>query len=143
MKGGNTGEVENPGLKADIGEDPERFLSRSISFDDQFPFARINGIDSLRVVRIWKRIESDPDRAAGEPREPVLQALEQREEFLEAHGDRDDRVAGETHDRELEPAVVMINGEPADERSQSATAKLAEMRADSGAEVATDGGEDQ
>jgi hypothetical protein len=145
MKGGNTGEVANPGLKADIGEDPERFLDRPISIDDQWPIARIKGIDSLRVCRIWQRIEQDPDRAAGEPRDQVMRLLEQREQFLQENGDRADRTAGETHDRELEPAVVTINGEPADDRRQSAKQRLAELRADDGSEatVATDGGADQ
>jgi hypothetical protein len=142
VKGGNTGEVENPGLKADIGEDPERFLDQPIDYDDQWPIARIMGIDSLRVVRIWKRIETDPDRAAGEPREQIIQLLAQREAYLEAHGDRAERTAGETHDRDLKPAAVTINGEPVAEQSRSATEKLAAMRSDSGSEpaVATDGG---
>ena len=140
MKGGNTGEVPNPGLKADLGEDPERFLERSISYDGQMPIARIKGIDDLRVVRVWKRIEKDPDRAAGEPREQIMQLLEEREQFLVQHGEREERTAGETHDRDLPPAEVTINGESADDRSASATAKINSMRNEP--VVATDGGED-
>jgi hypothetical protein len=144
VKGGNTSETPNPELKAELGEDPERFLDRPVSIDDQWPMARINGIDSLAVVRAWKAIERKLGRDDGGPREQIMQLLEDREQYLEEHGDRADRTAGKTHDRELEPAVVTINGEPADDRRQSAKQRLAELRADDDrdATVATDGGED-
>lgn len=89
-------------LKQEIGEDPGRFLDaelveRGPNHTDQtnqrLVRARIRGIDRAEVARAWiaveRRLASEHDR---EPRQRVLELLEDRLKYLEDHGDREERV---------------------------------------------------
>lgn len=101
-------------LKADLGEDPGRFLDRrltsrpacwtliddeeyggrsmerqvdtDVSTSGQLVIARIRGIDHLDRVRVWIAVERRLDRG---PRDPIIELLEEREAELEAEGERE------------------------------------------------------
>lgn len=79
-------------LKRDIGENPARFLDRPISVppDRNSMFrARLEGIDRLDVIGAWKaterRLATEQDR---QPRQHVLDLLDDRREYLLEHGER-------------------------------------------------------
>jgi len=85
-----------PELVERIGEDPARWLDRSLfggESDTSAPGimirARIRGIDDLGVLSAWKAVERRLDRG---PREKVMQMLEDREQELEEIGERPDRL---------------------------------------------------
>ena len=167
-------------MKADIGENPVHFLDRPLRVDDSLPPMirdRIKGIDRLEVLRAYRAVERklqrgediqtlpddvDPDdldfyKHDIEPgRQPVLDALDDREQYLETYGERPrdrtaqwphelpDRYRG-NHDRvvpEKECIIVerdrngnVVERTPYHEaRGSSATAKLNSIRS-----VATDG----
>ncbi|MEZ3163267.1 hypothetical protein ABNG03_00155 [Halorubrum sp. RMP-47] len=81
-------------LSAEHGENPARFLDVEIHVDSgsgtsgELMFARIRGIQTIALVRYWvameRRLASIRDR---DPRERVLQALAQRERYLDEHGE--------------------------------------------------------
>lgn len=86
-----------PKLVEDIGEDPAQFLDHDfVRADGDTPLrtaiARIKGIDSLQVAHAWLAIERRLDRG---PREQVVDVLEDRIAFLEAHGERPDDLPSE------------------------------------------------
>lgn len=87
-----------PSLRDQIGEDPARYLDRD---DLYIAKIRIRGIDFIEVVRAWKAVERRIDRG---PREEVMQLLEERESFLQEHGERDERAA--PADRDVRPKEV-------------------------------------
>lgn len=80
-------------LKDQIGENPVRFLDQKIAEIPESPTsffrARVEGIDRIEVVRAWqaaeRRLASERGR---QPRQHVLEILEQRAEWLEDHGER-------------------------------------------------------
>jgi hypothetical protein len=104
-----------PGLRDDLGEDPARFLDRPLFDGDEHTAspgaimrARIRGIDYLATLRAWKAVERNLDRG---PRDRVIEMLEDREQWLLEHGDRDERLPDEIERRDddqedVEPADV-------------------------------------
>lgn len=130
----------NPTLVEEIGEDPAQFLDRPVSHADQWPKARIDGIERLAVCRAWMAVERKLGRGdGGGPRDLVMQWLEAREAFLQEAGDLEERMEPRDYDRDLPEATVTINGVAAEEaRSSTAIAKLQSRRV--GDAVATDGG---
>jgi hypothetical protein len=78
-------------LEAAIGEDPARYLDRSLASGNgrELAFARIPGIDRLEVVNAWRaaerRLATRDDR---EPRGKLLDLLDEREAYLQEHGER-------------------------------------------------------
>ena len=84
-------------LYEEIGEDPVELLDKpAVATDDEDNLAharaRIRGIAYLDVLRAWKAAERRHDRG---PREQVMGWLEEREAFLEEHGDRNERYTAE------------------------------------------------
>jgi len=93
-----------PNLIEAIGEDPARWLDRPIvGHPNRETVVRtlIDGMDSLERVRAWKACElrlanpqedDNPRNPLDEPRGAIIQRLDQREEWLQLHGERADRV---------------------------------------------------
>lgn len=90
--------TEVPNLNAEesarLGENPARFLAEQIDVDTgagtsgELIFARIRGIATRELVDYWEGVERWLARRKGrDPRENVLEALNQRREELEAYGD--------------------------------------------------------
>jgi len=128
--GSSTDRARYPQLKDDVGEDPARFLDHDLVSTEWSAIveSRINGIDRLPVLRAWLAIERRLDRG---PRDYVIDLLDERERFLQEHGDRprDLRDADELPDRyypggrtdpdDVELEKNLINGEPASEVDRS------------------------
>lgn len=75
-----------PALVESIGEDPARFLDKSGPEYDKNALiaARIRGIDSIEVLRAWRAVE----RRLHGGRSAVVELLDEREAYLEEHGER-------------------------------------------------------
>ena len=81
-------------LSDEYSENPARFLQEPIQIDvgdgttGELMFARIRGIETIALVRYWVAMERRLASIKGrDPRERVLQALAQRERYLEEHGE--------------------------------------------------------
>lgn len=90
---------EFPSLRAQIGEDPARWLDRSIADRNGHANRRgileglIAGMDSLARLRAWKAVERNLGRGRdGGPRSWVIEQLDAREATLERIGERPDRL---------------------------------------------------
>lgn len=91
-----------PVLRERYGYDPARFLDQTLMESGESSTAEsgqmlaravIRGIDTLEKCRAWRAVELRlADRYDREPREAVLGWIEEREAFLEEHGDREDRL---------------------------------------------------
>jgi hypothetical protein len=85
-----------PTLVESIGEDPARWLDADLLADDDrasMVKTLIDGIDSLQRVRAWRAVERRlAARDDRDPRAPIMQRLDQREEWLKLHGERVDRL---------------------------------------------------
>lgn len=130
-------------LKDDLGEDPGRFLdrdllSRPIAYhrvDDEhggtrmetrpdtdcstaatLVSARIRGIDRLDRLSAWRAVERKLDRG---PRPKVMALLQEREQVLQEHGERPDRL-DEQDRRDLEPTESVVEWPERDEGERSA-----------------------
>jgi len=70
-------------LTEDIGEDPARWLDGPLA-----PLPRIRGLRTIKRVRGWQAAErllaSRQDR---DPRERIMAALDEREAYLDQHGE--------------------------------------------------------
>jgi len=158
---------ETPGwqqaMKADIGENPVRFLDREIPVDAESPtsmfIARVRGIDRLEVVGAWlgaeRRLANEQGR---QPRDHVIQLLQRRREYLQENGERPEEVPHphrdelperyQPHDRSLPDADVEwvqrdMDGEVVERRpwSERATGVSKGRRFEAAQQaVATDGG---
>lgn len=145
-------------LKQDVGENLARFLDRKISNPpprNSMFRARLEGIDRLDVVGAWeaaeRRLAREQDR---EPRQHVMDLLNQRRKYLEEHGERPrelttqwphelpDRYRGgrDRHVPEKHVYVITDDGErvPYSERP---TGVSAGRSFDHDRAVATDGGD--
>lgn len=133
-----------PEIEASIGEDPADVLDRDVI--ERGPkhtsktarpqlVARIRGIDYLGVVNAWIQVERALDRG---PREPVMELLERRRDWLLENGDRDDRLDGERTPAAPKDAVWFDEDGEVYDRSTSATSKIAQM--DGGQAAESDGG---
>lgn len=164
---------EFPGLKEEIGEDPARYLDRDLitpeavridtkrksdgSVDEvrviqdrnvstgmALVDARIRGIDQIEVCRAWMAVERALGRGPdGGPREKIIQRLENREQQLEAIGERPDRLE---HGPRLPPewTTVESNVEFVDQPDgEQATMASTSSRHQTRSDVATDGGQDE
>lgn len=76
-----------PELEERIGEDPARFLDENGRDDTKIDLAlaRIRGIDYLENLNAWLAIE----RRLNGGRRVIVDAIEERREYLEEHGERD------------------------------------------------------
>ena len=96
-----------PNLVEDIGEDPARWLDWDLLADpERAEIVRtlIDGIDSMQRLRAWRGVEQklanddengDARNPLEEPRGPIMQRLDQREQWLELNGERPDRLPDE------------------------------------------------
>ena len=128
-----------PRVKADIGEDPARFLDYDLAENDGMratALARIRGIDRIATVRAWIGVERALDRPT---RERIIEALQEREAILGEIGERPDRLE---YGPRPPPSYYRSDSdqdtaseEDEDEEVLTAHQKLQRMR------VRTDGGE--
>ncbi|WP_132060224.1 hypothetical protein [Halorussus amylolyticus] len=149
-------------LKDRHGENPARFLDhRLVEYGadhtdhtlSRMVKDRVRGIDRIEIVRVWKAVERRLDRG---PRKPILDLLDEREAFLEEHGERPPDLRTEwphelperyqPTEREVPPKecfIVKANGErvPYDERPTKATVGRSFDKERSSTEVAADGGD--
>ena len=90
--------TEVPNLNAEesarLGENPARFLVEEIDIDTgagtsgELIFARIRGIATRDLVNYWEGVERWLARREDrDPREEILDALQERREDLEANGE--------------------------------------------------------
>jgi hypothetical protein len=134
-----------PELKADIGEDPARFLDRPFFSNGAgsspllLARARIRGIDSLATLRAWIAVERNLDRG---PRDRIIDLLEERQATLEEIGERPDRLdfQDDRDGRDVETIYEFYDrdGNRLDDDRSMASAP---SRRESTRELATDGGE--
>lgn len=92
-----------PKLVEGIGEDPARWLDWDLLADSQraeMVRTLIDGIDSFERLRAWRAVErklanddynGNARNPLEEPRGPIMQRLDQREQWLELNGERSDR----------------------------------------------------
>lgn len=150
-------------LKQKLGENPARFLDHDLVERgnrhtdhtlQRLVRARIRGIDRLEVVNAWIAVER---KLARGPRDLIIELLEDRKQYLEAHGERPDDLrstpAHELPERyqptdrdspDKECYIITSDGErvPIEERPTSiSTGGRAFDSLTSPTEVATDGGE--
>jgi hypothetical protein len=80
-----------PKLREDLGEDPARYLDVPMFAEGggttrlATAMVRIRGIDKLEVANAWLAVERRIDRG---PRQRVVDAIQERIEYLEEHGER-------------------------------------------------------
>ena len=96
-----------PNLVERIGEDPARWLDWDLLADSQraeMVRTLIDGIDTIERIRAWRGVErklANDDENDGarhpleDPRAAIMQRLDQREQWLELHGERPDRLPDE------------------------------------------------
>jgi len=113
-------------LKDDIGEDPARWLDWDLlNHPDRRQVVRslIKGIDQVKRVRAWQAVERRlADQDDREPRAKILQWLDQREEWLELHGERSDRLQERDEPRDLPPVETTYpDRDDVDEAADRAT----------------------
>jgi len=115
-----------PRLEREYDENPARFLIHRIRVDagdgtnGQLIFARIRGIDSLELANAWaaveRRLAAEYDVVPfDEPREDVLEALQERRDELA--DSPDDPVYWA--DRHIPDKVVRFVDDDGDERDRS------------------------
>lgn len=132
-----------PELVEAINEDPAQFLDHDLDADhDQRRLAvgRIEVIDYLGVVNAWIQVERQLDRG---PRDPIIELLEQRREWILEHGDRDERLEAAGERTPAPPkSVIWIDedGEPYQRTSAERRFQERLERAEKQA-IATDGGD--
>ncbi|WP_135304130.1 hypothetical protein [Haloarcula amylovorans] len=151
------------GIRKRISEDPARWLDWDLlshEFRRKMVLTLIDGMDSVERVRAWRaaerRLAARYDR---EPRAKVMQRLDQREEWLDLHGERPDRLphgprrpcdccgdedgptAAELRERDEEERANVSAGYTPDSVDTSETSP--ETEAATLGQYATDGGERQ
>jgi len=160
-----------PRLADDIGEDPARWLDQDLLSHParrKLVFSLIDGIDSIERIRAWRGVEKKlaNDRFAEQARNPlskprakIMQRLDQREEWLELHGERPDRLPyGPRRPCECCDGEAEVTPEDLRERDKAAAQRLVDSHQAGGVDTdetsarteastigafATDGGEDQ
>jgi len=128
-----------PKLLDRIGEDPARWLDQDLlSHPDRrkLVFALIDAIDSVQRLEAWRAVEKRlaNDRYAEKARNPlekprakIMQRLDQREEWLELHGERPDRLpCGPRRPCECCDGEPAVTPEDLRERDQAAAQRLVE-----------------
>ncbi|WP_424001216.1 hypothetical protein ACOZ4I_15765 [Haloarcula salina] len=150
-------------LRDQIGEDPARWLDWDLlSHADrrEMVFDLIDGMDSLQRVRAWRAVERRlAARDDRDPRAKIMQRLDQREEWLELHGERPDRLpCGPRRPCECCDGEDGVTAADLRERREAAAQRLVESYQAGGVDTsetspetetstlgafATDGGEEQ
>ena len=121
-----------PDLRESIGEDPARYLHGR---EEWVARARIRGIRLRSTIRAWEAVERRlASREAREPRQWVLDALADREAFLEEHGEFDPEPVG------LDPNLGPYPPELWEDRAPGDLPPIT-PHAENIAEPVTDGGE--
>jgi hypothetical protein len=91
--GANTHDPDRPTFPAlvdAIGEDPARYL---YDRDRWVSLARIRGIHRFEVIEAWRAVERNLASHQGrDPRGWVMSALDEREAYLQEHGEFDPDV---------------------------------------------------
>lgn len=93
--GGGSGDLDRPAFPnvvETIGDDPARYLYDRPRW---VALARIRGLRTFDEVRAWRAVEKNLAKRKGvieEPRDWVLDALDDRETELEEHGEFDPDV---------------------------------------------------
>jgi hypothetical protein len=139
-------------LKRELGEDPARFLDAELASDRSrrnMVRDRIRGIDTVEVLRAWEAVERNlANRDGRDPREKVLEWLDQRADVLEEIGERPDRNVYPDEDPEPTESVAVFLDENGDERESRDTYYRSSWNRDRSAsasassdELAADGGE--
>lgn len=130
-----------PRLKDEIGEDPAKWLDRQLVRPPEpgttppkaFVWSLIDGIDSIERCRAWKAVErSLATRDDREPRQAILERLDEREQELREIGERDDRLpdADELQRRRERSETVgscvewVDDGEPYERNSVPSSSKM-------------------
>ncbi|WP_284007849.1 hypothetical protein [Haloarcula pelagica] len=158
-----------PTTRERIGEDPARWLDRELITDAdrrRIVLTLIDGMDSIERVRAWKACErrlanpqadDNPRNPLEEPRAKIIHRLEQREAWLELHGERPERLPeGPRRPCDCCGADGGVSAADLRERDAGAAGRLAEGYSPDGVDVdetstqteaatigqfATDGGE--
>lgn len=131
-----------PELVAAVNEDPARFLDHDLATEHdgrRLAIARIDAIDRLGVVNAWIQVERQLDRG---PREPIIELLEQRREWILEHGGRDDRLEDGDERTPAAPKRVLWIDEDGEPYERSSADERLEERLDRAEQeaVATDEG---
>ena len=147
-------------LKEDIGENPARYLDQLIPKIPESPTsffrARVDGIDRIEVIGAWLAAERKLATEQGrQPRQHVLDALEQRREWLLEHGERPEDLRTEwphelperyrPFDRDVPPKeayVIKCDGERVPYSQRPTTASVGRSSS-TARKVATDGGDER
>jgi hypothetical protein len=117
--------IQLDALAESIGEDPARWLEGPLD-----PHPRIRGFGSVKRVRGWIAAERKFARIRNrDPREGIIDALKQREVYLNNHEPDPD------FERDVPEKTVLLKGEPYDEVDRAGALERVQQR------VATDGGE--
>jgi hypothetical protein len=133
-----------PALRERLGEDPARWLDREIvDSGTSMVLDRIESIDDLEVIRAWKAVERNLGRGrGGDPRSGVMSALEEREQTLEEHGERWERLDRPSPDeRVTESASCGVEWSDRDDGERDTGVSL--VRQSQRGRAATDGGESE
>jgi len=160
-----------PRTRERIGEDPARWLDRELITDAdrrEIVLTLIDSMDSIERVRAWRACElrlanpqedDTPRNPLDEPRGRIMQRLDQREAWLELHGERSERLPeGPRRPCDCCGADGGVSAADLRERDEGAAGRLVEGYSPDGVDVdetstqtaeatlgafATDGGEDQ
>lgn len=124
--GGGRERLEFDRIQNDTGEDPARWLDwQFIRHQERrnIALSLIDSIDTIERIRAWKAVEralaQEHDR---EPRSKIMQRLDQREEWLQLHGERPDRLEHRDADRDLPPVETSFpDRDDVDEPSDRST----------------------
>jgi len=160
-----------PKLADRLGEDPARWLDADLlsnSARKTLIFSLIDGIDTFERLEAWRAVEKRlaNDRYADEARNPlskprakIMQRLDQREQWLDLHGERPDRLpCGPRRSCDCCGGEAAVTPEDLRERDQAAAQRLVDSHQAGGVDTdetsgrteastlgafATDGGEQQ
>ncbi|GAB7010481.1 hypothetical protein [Halorubrum trueperi] len=103
----------SPANALEHGENPARFLVEEITIDNghgttgELMLARIHGLETIALCRFWLMIERHlADQEDREPRDRVVNALEQREDTLRKRGEGLAQTGLSTEERRERAAVL-------------------------------------
>jgi hypothetical protein len=130
-----------PEVEETIGEDPARFLAAPKHQVDTATVtdlcrARIRGIDFEATARAWIGVANalhQDGELSDASYQLLVGLLEDRIQWLDEHGDRDERMARQGR-REISQAHIERKRERPDRHAGTASAKIARLRSDGGSE---------
>lgn len=109
---------EFPGIAERIGHDPAKFLDRDLvergpnhtwQTSKHLVLALIKGLPTIGKVNGWLKVEKQLDRG---PREPIVELLETRLDYLIEHGERTISSRAEIERRRAARTVPIQEPEP-------------------------------